>query len=368
MSFIGRLEPLKKENRHLKIIVTGCAAERMGKALQRRFPIVDLTLGAKSIQSFPEVFDTAFPARSKKLPAPVADKSPLSALVTIMRGCDNFCSYCIVPHVRGREESRPAGEIIDEIVALAGEGTKEVMLLGQNVNSYQGTFKKHPLDFAGLLAGINEIPGIERIRFMTSHPKDLSDALIDAMSSLDKVCEHLHLPLQAGSDNVLKAMNRSYTAAAYKKLIEKLRRTVPGISITTDIMVGFPGETEQDFKKTMALVLTVRFDALFAFKYSPRPGTASANLPDDVDREAKEARLAALLDAANGISLSKNATLVGTVEEILVEEADGLNAMGRTRTNKKVFFTAPHDLTGQTVNVRISEAKPNSLTGTLLIK
>jgi tRNA-2-methylthio-N6-dimethylallyladenosine synthase len=362
-SFLGRIEPLKKTKPGLLIIVAGCMAERLGAKLKRRFPIVDLVVGAKDIEHFPHYFDgiTAGKGNAGRLLGEGYRglQAGISAFVTIVRGCENFCSYCIVPYVRGKEISRPADEILKEIRHLAERGTREVTLLGQNVNSY----RDGSTDFTGLLAMVSEVPGIERIRFMTSHPKDLSDRLIDALAMLPKVCEHLHLPLQSGSDGVLAAMNRRYTAGHYLSLIAKLRQRLPGISFTTDILVGFPGETDEDFAQTVALIKAVQFDHLFAFKYSPRPGTAAAGRPDDIPRETKERRHAAVLDLANSFSAAKNATIVGTLQEVLVESRHNTMLAGRTRTNKKVYFSGDDDLIGRLVTIRITDTKINTFTG-----
>jgi tRNA-N(6)-(isopentenyl)adenosine-37 thiotransferase enzyme MiaB len=259
-SFLGRLEPLKKKNKDLKIVVAGCMAERAGKELQKRFPIVDLVIGAKKIGNFAAMLSDELGIEAGT-PAPAPGRSAVSSFVTIMRGCGNFCSYCIVPYVRGPETSREAGEIVSEVEALAAAGARDVMLLGQNVNSY----KDGALDFAALLEKINGVKDVQRVRFMTSHPKDLGERLIDAMAGLDKVCEHVHLPLQSGSNRILEAMNRKYTAARYVSIVEALKRKIPGASITTDILVGFPGETEDDHRQTMRMIEDTGFDSLFVF-------------------------------------------------------------------------------------------------------
>ncbi|MFH1368905.1 MAG: tRNA (N6-isopentenyl adenosine(37)-C2)-methylthiotransferase MiaB [Elusimicrobiota bacterium] len=387
LSYVGRLKPLKKRNPKLKIVFAGCAAERLGKNMKSRFQMVDEVIGAKSIDQFPQILAKILGSKlinpspvnpdyssglhnqysgSRRLPS-----SDVSAFVTIMRGCENFCSYCIVPYVRGKEISRPAGEIIEEITHLAGRGVKEVTLLGQNVNSYKDCLmlnvtclKKKTTDFTGLLEMVNGIEGIERIRFMTSHPKDSGSRLVSAMNKLDKVCEHLHLPLQSGSDKILKLMNRGYTAGDYLDIIKDFRSKMPEGGVTTDILIGFPGETEADFKKTLAMVKKIRFDFLFAFKYSPRPGTEADKLKDNVPRETKEKRHAEILETANKISVEKNAKLIGTVWEVLVEEIrDGI-CSGMTRTNKKVYFPSDKKSAGETALVRIISGKINSLSGT----
>jgi tRNA-2-methylthio-N6-dimethylallyladenosine synthase len=378
LSYIGRLAPFKKAKPELKIIVTGCAAQRLGKELYSRFPIVDLVIGAMELDHLSEILDRSFPDISvEKLPdnrargargarailPSRAKESAVTAFVTIMRGCQNFCSYCIVPYVRGPEKSRPAGEIVSEIKGYAADGYKDITLLGQNVNSYASTDGMN--DFPGLLKLINNIKGIERIRFMTSHPKDLSDKLIDAMASLEKVCPHLHLPLQSGSDRILEAMNRKYTAAHYLSLIDKIRKRLPGASLTTDVLIGFPGETEDEFDKTLSLIKQIEFNSLFAFKYSPRAGTASFAMPETVSEEEKEKRHQRVLELAVGISVKKHAELVGTVQNALVEKAEGTLFTGRTRSNLKVFFSAPEGsgLVGKLVDVEITRSKINTLIG-----
>ncbi|OGS68024.1 MAG: tRNA (N6-isopentenyl adenosine(37)-C2)-methylthiotransferase MiaB, partial [Elusimicrobia bacterium RIFOXYB2_FULL_62_6] len=340
LSLIGALRPLKRAKPGLKIAVAGCAAQRLGKKLNKLFPFVDLVTGAKEIDRIAAVLDREFPPgcrpapqiKRARLPAR-AKESGAAAFVTVMRGCENFCSYCIVPHLRGPEASRPAGEVIAEIEANAAAGYKEAVLLGQNVNSYNSG----GLDFPGLLARANSVKGLERIRFMTSHPKDLGPGLIRAMAELEKVCGHLHLPLQSGSDAILAAMNRKYTAADYCALAGKLRDSVPGISLTTDILVGFPGETEADFQKTLDLVNRLEFNSLFAFKYSPREGTAAFSLPETATEGEKEERLRRVEEAADRLSRRKNAGLVGTVQHLLVEKTEKGRCTGRTRSNLKVF-------------------------------
>jgi tRNA-2-methylthio-N6-dimethylallyladenosine synthase len=366
MTLLGELKHRFQSSKPSRVIVVGCAAQQWGESIRVRYPFIDFVLGAKDIEQFPTVFDNCFnnlPHASEVLtpyPSPLTTAS-VSSFVTIMRGCDNYCSYCIVPYVRGHEKSRPADEIASEIKGLVRNGVKEVTLLGQNVNSYQG--QDQVKDFPDLLKEINEISGLERIRFMTSHPKDLSDKLIGALASLGKMCEHVHLPLQSGSDNILNLMNRKYTARKYADIIRMLREAVPGISITTDVLVGFPGETKEEFGETLALINEAEFDFLFAFKYSTRPGTVSAKLPDSVTREEKEDRLAEVLALQNMISLKKNAKLVGTVCEVLVDEAREGLFVGNTRTNKKVFFSSMDDVLNKTIKVKITDSKLNSLKG-----
>ncbi|MBN1621754.1 MAG: tRNA (N6-isopentenyl adenosine(37)-C2)-methylthiotransferase MiaB [Endomicrobiales bacterium] len=364
LSYVGKIKDLKKRNPDLKIVVAGCVAERLGENIKKRFSYVDLVFGAKSIEGFDKVFDKLLkspsnPPLKKGEKEEFRNKINISKFVTIMRGCDNYCSYCIVPYVRGREKSRPINEIVYEITSMAENETKEVTLLGQNVNSY----KSEGNDFADLLSAVNNVKGIERIRYMTSHPKDLSDKLIDAMANLEKVCEHIHLPLQSGSDRILNLMNRQYTSEKYMKLVDKLKNKIPDISLTTDILVGFPGETDEDFQKTLDIINKIQFSFMFAFKYSQRPLTNASKLGDTVAQKDIEERHAKILNAAYGISAEKNAKLIGTRQEVLVEEMRSGTFIGNTRTNKKVFINSEEDLFGRLVDVEITDAKVNSLTG-----
>lgn len=376
LSLIGKLRPLKRAKPGLKIVVAGCAAQRLGGKLKKLFPFVDLVAGAMDIEHMPALLDREFPPTGylsaphlsrARLPAR-AKESGAAAFVTVMRGCGNFCSYCIVPHLRGPESSRPVREVIAEVEARVAEGYKEVLLLGQNVNSYSGECEgPGKLDFPGLLARVNAVKGLERIRFMTSHPKDLGTNLIEAIATFEKVCGHLHLPLQSGSDRILAAMNRKYTAAEYAALAGRIRERVPGVSLTTDILLGFPGETEEDFQKTLSMVYAMEFNSLFAFKYSPREGTKAYSMPETVTEKEKEDRLRQVEEAADRISRKKNAALVGTVQRLLVEKHDKGRWTGRTRSNLKVFFAAPEkkDLLGGSVNVEITAARINTLLGEL---
>lgn len=364
-SYIGRLKPYKTAKPSLKVIVAGCMGQRAGSALRGKYPIIDFVVGARDIEKFPHVFNAWWgehPLTEQPASFHPAE-GDVSVFVTIMRGCENFCSYCIVPHVRGPEKSRPQQEIIDEIAAYVRHGGRDVTLLGQNVNSYLSD----GMDFAELLGRVNAIDGLERIRFMTSHPKDLGERLISAMATLPKACEHLHLPLQSGSDRILAAMNRRYTSADYLRTIEAARGRIPGIAFTTDILVGFPGETDDDFRQTMRVIHAVGYDSLFVFKYSPRPGTAAAQLNDDVSQEVKEARLEEVLSCSNGFSAQKNAKLIGTTVDVLVERCTDGMCEGHTRTHRRVFFPGDAACAGTVVTVRVNDAKVNSLTGTLVV-
>jgi len=299
---------------------------------------------------------------------PANRKYDLKGFINIMYGCNNFCTYCIVPYTRGRERSREVADIIREATDLANNGTKEITLLGQNVNSYGKTLE-HPIDFADLLRALNKIDGIERIRFMTSHPKDLSERLIDAIAECDKVCEHFHLPFQSGSNQILKAMNRKYTKENYLSIVKKLKDRIPNIGLTTDIIVGFPGETEEDFQDTLDIVQEARYDSAYTFLYSIREGTPAAKMENQIDEKVKQERFSRLLDKVNEISAEINQSYLNKVVEVLVEgpsKTDSNKLMGRTRQNKLVNFSGDESLIGKLVNVRIVECRTFSLNGEVI--
>jgi tRNA-2-methylthio-N6-dimethylallyladenosine synthase len=376
---IGAFKALKEQNPNLIIGICGCmpqqAAERAN--ILDKLPHVDLVFGTHNIHRLPELLERAQTGErvvevwedSQEIieDLPVIRQNSLKAFVNVIYGCNNFCSYCIVPYTRGREKSRHPQDIVHEITRLAEAGYKEVTLLGQNVNTY-GVDLGIGTEFADLLAMINEISGIERIRFTTSHPKDMKDSLIEAMASLPKVCEHLHLPVQAGSDRILKIMNRRYTSAYYLDLVAKIKEAIPNISLTTDLIVGFPGETEEDYEDTLALVEKVQFSSAFTFIYSPRTGTPAAKMKNQVPEEVKKDRIYRLIELQNDISLRYMQAQIGKTEEILVDEvmAKTKELSGRTRTNKQVLFEGSPDLVGKLVNVKITEAKTWSLRGVLL--
>jgi tRNA-2-methylthio-N6-dimethylallyladenosine synthase len=376
-SALGRYKWLK-EKRGAIIGVAGCVAQQEGDKLLDRVPYLDMVIGTHAIPMLPQllqkievsgerVCEISFDQNGKYLKA-VHPQKPLDKVksyVTIMQGCDHFCSFCIVPYVRGREKSRPGREIIEELKHLVEMGVKEVCLLGQNVNGY-GKGLEEEISFSGLLERINQIEGIERIRFTTSHPKDLSEELIQAFSRLTKLCEHIHLPFQSGSDKVLKAMHRGYTKESYLEKIDWLKKVCPSIAVTADVIVGFPGEEEDDFKQTLDLMERVQFDDLYSFKYSPRKGTRAAQFKDQVEAKVKQERLTILQEIQKEITLQKNQALEGRVEGVLVEGQSKQSAQdmtGRTRSNKIVNFEGGLGLVGKLVRVHVTKAYPHSLRG-----
>lgn len=374
-SELGRLRSLKAARPDLKIAVAGCIAQQEGSNILSRVPYVDIVFGPsdiarlsqmveKNIEMRSPVVDTAGDPEYHRRRIKASRADAIKAWVSIMYGCDNFCTYCVVPYLRGRERSRLPGDIVDEVRDLAEKGYKEVTLLGQNVNSY-GRGLEPSVDFPSLLKMVNDQTGIARIRFVTSHPRDLSERLVAAIRDLPRVCEAVHLPVQSGSDTILKSMNRKYTRQDYLEKVASLRQTVPDISITTDVIVGFPGETEADFEMTMKLLEEVQYDGIFAFKYSKRPGTAALKLPGHIEEHVKENRLSKVLALQKAITLKKNKAHVGTVKEILVDghSKRGKTVTGRTRGNKTVNVDAPSSLIGSLVRVAITAASVNSLTG-----
>lgn len=389
MSKLGELRLLKSEKPGLVVGVCGCMAQRNCTNLLKRAKWVDFVVGTAAIGDLPSLIGKARSGAGQLASVDLPDAAPrlqartqriignvrLREFVPVMYGCDNFCAYCVVPSARGPERSRPADEIVSEIEQLVALGCREVTLVGQNVNSYAGTMTggldaeaDRRVDFALLLGMLNDIKGLERIRFTTSHPKDLSDSLIEAIGSLPKVCEHLHLPLQSGDDVVLRRMARRYTVASYTVLVEKARVRVPEIALTTDLMVGFPGETDEQFRNTLAAVEAVRYDGAFMFSFNPRPGTVAAKMDAQIDEAVKLRRLRELIELQDSITLERNQSLVGEVFEILVDGISGKNPSnmtGLTRTHKTVNFPATDDLTGRLVQVRAVAAHPWGFTGEL---
>ncbi len=377
-SLLGRLRPLKQKKPGLKIGVTGCVAQQLGKRLFSRAPHIDIVAGPQGLYGLPRALKAIEDGRTHiamtrledkfqipQVSVPLPVRRPIRAFVTIMQGCDNFCTYCIVPFVRGREMSRPPQDILSEIRSLVEQGVKDITLLGQNVNSY-GKNLPEPVEFPDLLRAIDDRFPELRLRFTTSHPKDLSDDLISCFSSLQGLCEHLHLPVQSGSNSILRRMNRKYTIEQYLEKVEKLRKTCPGITITTDIIVGFPGETDKDFQDTISLLEMVRFDQIFAFKYSERPGTAAATFTDSVPEEVRKERLQQVIELQNRIGLEQYRRLENSVMECLIEKGQGMKLQGRTRGNHVVNIIENKQLVGQTVNVFIEKACHHSLKGRLV--
>ncbi len=380
-SLLGRWKDWKQEKPDLVIGVGGCVASQEGEAIRRRAPFVDLVFGPQTLHRLPQmleavrqnhqpVVDVSFPEIEKfdRLPEPRAEGP--TAFVSIMEGCSKYCTYCVVPYTRGEEISRPFDDVIAEVAQLAAQGVREVNLLGQNVNAYRGEMHDGDIaDLALLIRYVAAIDGIERIRFTTSHPLEFSDSLIEVYGDVPELVSFLHLPVQSGSDRILMAMKRGHSAFEYKQKIRRLREIRPDISISSDFIVGFPGETDEDFRHTMKLIDDIGFDQSFSFIYSRRPGTPAADYEDDVPHETKQARLAELQQAINTNAQRISRQMVGTVQQVLVERParkDARELAGRTENNRVVNFAAPASLIGQFVNVRITEALPNSLRGELL--
>jgi tRNA-2-methylthio-N6-dimethylallyladenosine synthase len=381
-SALGSWKEFKDYRDGVIVGVGGCVAQQEGENLLKRIPHLDLVFGTHNIHKLPEMVEQVQLAQLRPVQTAFyrdsaymedidgrAQVRGVKAFVTIMQGCNKVCSFCIVPHVRGREVSRPSGTIIAEIEALAARGVIEVMLLGQNVNSY-GKLTPGELNFADLLRRVDAIDGIERIRFTTSHPQDLSPELTEAFAALPRLCEHLHLPVQSGSDTVLARMRRGYTRKEYAQRLRRLRDRCPEVAISTDIIVGFPGESDAEFEATLELLAEVEYDEIFSFIYSPRPQTVSAKIyEDDIAADVKKTRLKRVQTLQQAISLKKNRLRIGDLDEILVEGPSKLKngqVMGRTRANRIVNAGGPEGLTGKLLPVRITGATANSLIGELL--
>ncbi|CAL1239345.1 tRNA (N6-isopentenyl adenosine(37)-C2)-methylthiotransferase MiaB [Candidatus Methylocalor cossyra] len=377
-SALGRWRPLKQKRPGVVIGVGGCVASQEGEALQRRAPFVDLVFGPQTLHRLPQLLervrterrpaiDVSFPEIEKfdALPEPRAEGP--KAFVSIMEGCSKYCTYCVVPYTRGEEISRPLDDVIAEVATLAEQGVREVVLLGQNVNAYRGpTADGGVADFALLLHYVAAIDGIGRIRFTTSHPVEFTPDLIQAYAAIPQLVGHLHLPVQSGSDRILAAMKRGYTRAEYIAKVTSLREVRPGLSLSSDFIVGFPGETDEDFEATMDLIETLKFDHSYSFLYSPRPGTPAAALADGVPLEVKRKRLARLQARINDLAFEISRGMVGTVQRVLVEgvsKKDYAQLSGRTENNRVVNFPGPAELIGQFIDVLITEALPNSLRG-----
>ncbi len=379
-SELGRFKELKLKKPDLIIGIGGCLAQQLGLKFLRKAPHLDLVFGTHNIHCLPEMIRDIENTRSRVVKTSFHESvqslgilalprnGSVSAYVTVMQGCDNFCAYCVVPFLRGREESRKPQDIINEIAALADHGVKEVTLLGQNVNSYGRTMSGCH-DFSTLLNEVSRVEGIERIRFTTSHPKDISENIIGCFAEVDNLCEHIHLPVQSGSNDVLKRMNRHYTREDYLGRVTRLREVCPGISITSDIIVGFPGETEKEFQETVDLMGEIRFDGIFSFKYSEREGTAAIHFNNKVDEDVKSRRLQTVQSLQETHSLEKNRVLESSIEDVLVEGVSKNcrdDVMGRTRSNKIVNFKGGADIIGKTVSVNIIKAYLHSLRGELI--
>jgi tRNA-2-methylthio-N6-dimethylallyladenosine synthase len=375
---LGRVRALKTAKPDMIIGVGGCVASQEGEAIVKRAPYVDIVFGPQTLHHLPELIaarrqtgkpqvDIRFPEIEKFDHLPPPRVEGVSAFVSIMEGCGKYCTYCIVPYTRGKEISRPFESVLLEVADLADQGVKEITLLGQNVNAYRGQKEDGGLmDLAELLAYLSEVPGIERLRFTTSHPCEMSPALIEAFARLPKLVSHLHLPVQSGSDRVLAAMKRGYTVLEYKSIIRKLRRARPNLSITSDFIVGFPGETDDDFAATLKLVEDARFDGAFNFIYSERPGTPAANLTNIVPRDVQQARFEALQSLLDAYYQSYSAAMVDTVQRVLVTgpaAKNGAEWQARTDNNRVVNFAGAKDLIGQYVNVRVTRAFAHSLRG-----
>lgn len=383
---LGQLKKIKEKNPEYIACVCGCMMQQQHviDTIKSKYPWVDIIFGTHNIDSFPDLLEKVCMEKQKVMEIlddrdDIVEGLPAKRLfrhksfVNIMYGCNNFCTYCIVPYTRGREKSRRPEDILDEVRRLVADDVKEVTLLGQNVNSYRGVSDEdgREWDFADLIYALNEIEGLERIRFMTSHPKDLSDKLIQAFIDCDKLCNYIHLPVQAGSSRVLKRMNRKYDRDGYLELVRKLRAAVPGITMSTDIIVGFPGETEEDFRETMSLVREVGYDSAFTFLYSIRQGTPAAEYEDQIPEDVKHQRFNRLVNAVNECSAARNAAYVGKLEKVLVEGFSKKNdktLTGRTEGFKLVDFEGDQSLIGQMVDVEITEGKTFSLTGRLVKK
>ena len=383
-SDLGRVKHLKQKG--VQIAVGGCVASQEGEAIIARAPYVDVVFGPQTLHRLPELLnqrrdlkkpqvDISFPEIEKFDHLPPARVDGASAFVSIMEGCSKYCSYCVVPYTRGEEINRPLDDVLTEVAGLTAQGVKEITLLGQNVNAYRGSMghSSEIADFALLIEYIAEIPGVERIRYTTSHPNEFTQRLIDVYAKVPQLVSHLHLPVQHGSDRILMAMKRGYTAMEYKSTIRKLRAVRPDIAMSSDFIVGFPGETEEDFDKLMKLITDIGFDASFSFIFSPRPGTPAANLPDDTPHEVKLRRLQHLQATVEDNVRRIGESRLGTVQRILVEGASRKSAaelMGRTECNRIVNFDAGpmgQRLVGQMIDVRITQALPHSLRGEVVV-
>ena len=379
---LGRLRELKQARPELIIGVGGCVASQEGAVIVERAPYVDVVFGPQTLHRLPQLIearrrsgqpqvDISFPEIEKFDAMPPAKVEGCTAFVSIMEGCSKYCSFCVVPYTRGEEVSRPFDDVLTEIAGLAEQGVKEITLLGQNVNAYRGAMGDGEIaDFALLLEYLAEMPGIERLRYTTSHPREFSQRLIDSYKRVPQLVDHVHLPVQSGSDRVLSGMKRGYTSLEYKSIIRRLRAARPGVSIASDFIVGFPGETDRDFEQTMDLVQEVGFDDSYSFMYSPRPGTPAAGFADQVPLEIKQSRLARLQATINASAKTISDGMVGKVERILVDGPSRKNPgeiAGRTSNNRVVNFSGSRRLVGELVDVRITAALAHTLRGEVLV-
>ena len=374
---LGRVKHLKRANPALMIAVGGCVASQEGAGLVERAPYVDVVFGPQTLHRLPELLarrraggkpqvDVSFPEIEKFDHLPPARVAGAAAFVSIMEGCSKYCSFCVVPYTRGEEVSRPFDDVVAEIAGLAAQGVKEVTLLGQNVNAWRGEIAGEPADFAELLYFICEIEGVERIRYTTSHPREFTQRLVDAHATIAKLAPHVHLPVQSGSDRVLAAMKRGYTSLEYRSIARRLRLACPELSLTSDFIVGFPGETEADFAATLKLASEIGFDGSFSFLYSPRPGTPAAELPDGTPHEEKLSRLQRLQAQLDSQARTVSESMVGTTQRVLVEDLSKRNESelsARTGNNRIVNFAGPPELMHRFVNLRITEARAHTLRG-----
>jgi len=380
-SALGKWRKIKAARPDVIIGVGGCVASQEGSAIQKRAPYVDIVFGPQTLHRLPQlldevrgkqqsVVDISFPEIEKfdNLPEPRAEG--VKAFVSVMEGCSKYCTFCVVPYTRGEEISRPLNDVIAEITALAQQGVREINLLGQNVNAYRGALEDGDIaDFALLLHYVAAVKGIDRIRFTTSHPVEFTDNLIEAFAEIPQLVDHLHLPVQSGSDHILKMMKRGHTRADYMETIRKLRQVRPNISLSSDFIIGFPGETDEEFEETMAFIDEVGFDLSFSFIYSQRPGTPAADLPDDVSQEVKKHRLERFQGRINALAMAISHNMIGAVQTVLVEgqsKKNPLQMQGRTENNRVVNFIGHPRLAGQFVDVLITEALPNSLRGRMV--
>ena len=376
---LGQWRPWKEANPELVIGVGGCVASQEGAAIRERAPFVDLVFGPQTLHRLPQmiasvragnpVVDVSFPEIEKFDCLPEPRSEGPSAFVSIMEGCSKYCTFCVVPYTRGTEISRPFDDVIAEVAQLADQGVREINLLGQNVNAYRGSMHDGEIaDLALLIRYVAAVDGIDRVRYTTSHPVEFSDSLIDVYADVPELVDHLHLPVQSGSDRILLQMKRGHSAYEYKRRIRRLREIRPNISLSSDFIVGFPGESDEDFEHTMRLIEEVGFDQSFSFIYSRRPGTPAADLPDDVPHAIKQQRLARLQHTINDMSQRISRAMVGTVQRVLVDRPSRKNPneiAGRTENNRVVNFAGPRALIGEFVDVRITDAFPNSLRGEL---